>query len=151
MIRANRRMFERMNRPHRSLGLAGLLAATLVLGNASVAMGEEMSAAAGSCWIDLDRDGTKDIAVFVPDETGAKLIALLGRAGGYEGKVLMSGAPGMVLSCKNGDFVTETTAIRLEGKKHQTGGTYVTLSQPEGAAYAFFWTGSKFQEVLLAD
>lgn len=116
-----------------------------------LALAETGGATSDSCWIDLDRDGSKDIAIFVPEDGGGKLIALLARGARYEGMLLMTGAPGMVLACKLGEQVTETTAIRLEGKRYETGGTYVSFSQPEGAAYAFFWSGSGFQEVLLAD
>lgn len=129
-----------------------LLACTDVAG-VGIANADEKEASNTSqaCWLDLDRDGTNDIAVFVPGEGSGKLIALLARGDAYEGRVLMSGPAGMILACRLGDTVTETTAARLEGKRYETGGTYVTFTQPEGAAYAYFWSGSKFQEVLLAD
>ena len=106
---------------------------------------------AQSCQIDLDRDGREDLAVFMRTGEEHELVVLLSRLSGYETRSLFHGEPSLVLACKLGDSVVETTAARHAGARHETGGTYLTLSQPEGASFAFYWAGSKFQEVQASD
>jgi hypothetical protein len=107
-----------------------------------------------SCEIDLNSDREADIAMLVETVRGPELLALMKTAKGYNTFVLSTGKQGMYLNCRYGDTVMEHP---LDQKKtdaertHKTPGTYLVLSQPEGASVAYFWNGSGFTEVWTSD
>lgn len=109
------------------------------------------TASAQACRVDLDRDARDDLAVFLPTNSEHQLVALISKQSGYQAHVIFQGESSLVLACRVGASIVETTAARREGKRYETGGTYLLLSQPEGGSIGFYWTGSKFQEVQLAD
>jgi hypothetical protein len=106
-----------------------------------------------SCELDFNNDGEPDIALLVETLRGRELIVLMKTAKGYNAFVPYKGGHQMHLSCHFGKSVKETQAGR--GKKtevfHKTPGTYIRLYQPEGAAVVYFWDGSDFKEVWVAD
>jgi len=107
----------------------------------------------GGCQIDINNDGESDIALLVETLKGWELIVLLKTTDGYKAFLLSRGKPNMYLSCHFGNYIKATTAGREKGsgKVYKTNGTYIKLSQPEGASVAYFWEKNKFQEVWLSD
>jgi hypothetical protein len=102
--------------------------------------------------LDLNNDREPDIALLVESLEGPQLIVLMQTEKGYDAYVL-SRRQGMYLSCHFGKFIKETSAGagKKEGRTYETPGTYVQLSQPEGAAVAYYWNGRGFTEVWTAD
>jgi|GEM_PF-7087252 len=104
--------------------------------------------------IDLNNDNEPDIAMIIETSRGRELMALIKTAEGYNTFVLSEADSTMILLCQIGKTITETTAgtgHKASGKVYQTPGTYLELSEPEGASVAFFWNGSGFTEVWTAD
>jgi hypothetical protein len=107
-----------------------------------------------SCEVDLNNDNNLDIAILI--ETLSKewqLIVLMKSVDGYKSYLVSKNSPNMYLSCHFGKTINETAAG--EGKKeqkiYQTPGTFLKLSQPEGASVAYFWNGDGFTEVWTSD
>lgn len=106
------------------------------------------------CEIDLNGDFETDITMVVETSRGRELIVLIRTAEGYNAFVLSKVEPYMDISCRIGKTVTETKVFSEDGssgKVFQTPGAYLQLSEPEGASVAYFWNGSGFSEVWIAD
>lgn len=104
-----------------------------------------------SCELDLNNDGNLDIAISIETSRGKEVIALLKNGNGYNAFVLRSGKSNMYLSCLHGENIYETSAGKGTRKTYKTLGSYIQLTQPEGASVAYFWNGSGFNEVWTAD
>lgn len=106
-----------------------------------------------SCEVDLNNDDEADIALLVETLRGRELIVLMKTDKGYDAYGLFKRASSMHLSCHFGKFIKETPAGKgdKEGRTYKTPGTYIRLGNPEGPAVAYFWDGSAFKEVWIAD
>jgi len=104
-----------------------------------------------SCELDFNNDHKPDIALLVESLSGRQLIILLKSKNGYEAYVVSKDITNMHLSCHFGKEIKETTAGKHKGRIFKTSGTYLKLTQPEGASTAFFWNGKKFIEVWTSD
>jgi hypothetical protein len=110
------------------------------------------SEAGSSCESDLNGDGKTDVTTLIATAGGNKLIALLATKGGYTAHLLESGVEKSIFSCAKGNELKETKV--KPGTGHQikvNTGTYILLSQPEGAKIAYFWSGKKFEKVWVND
>jgi hypothetical protein len=107
----------------------------------------------GGCEMDLDGDKIPDPALLIRTSKGYELIVILGS--GLNAKAYHVAYPKskVHLACHWGKQIKETDAGhgKKRGALYQTNGAYLTLSQPEGAAAAYFWTGDKFKEVWVSD
>ena len=105
-----------------------------------------------SCDIDLNNDGASDIALLIETIRGRELIVLIKTSNGYE-PFLMSDIDNMNLSCHFGKTITETKAGigKRSGKIHNTQGTYIKLTLPEGSSLVYFWNGVGFEKVWTSD
>lgn len=106
-----------------------------------------------SCEMDFNNDNEPDIALLVETLIGGRqLIVLMKTKSGYDAYyVVGKDLQNMHLSCHFGKIVKETTAGEKGGRVFKTSGTYLKLSQPEGASVAYFWDGKKFKEVWTSD
>jgi hypothetical protein len=107
----------------------------------------------GGCESDLNADGNTDMALLIDTSRGYELVALMKSSAAakcYHLKVFKSK---MHLTCHHGKQLKETDAGPGErkGKTYQTNGTYLKLTQTEGASVAYFWSGDAFREVWTAD
>ncbi len=108
-----------------------------------------------TCEVDLNGDSTSDIAMLIESSRGRQLIVLLGNDTGYSTIVVSDSVDsGMLLSCDYGKYLTETQSADSgdgAGQQVETPGAYLILSQPEGAAAAYYWSHGRFQEIWIAD
>lgn len=106
-----------------------------------------------SCELDFNSDNKPDIAFLVETSRERELIVLMNTANGYNAFLVSRGKPNMYLSCHFGNTVKETATGKgkVEGKVYKTPGTYVQLTQPEGASVVYFWNGNGFKEVWTSD
>ena len=105
-----------------------------------------------SCELDFNNDNEPDIALLIETLIGGRqLIVLMKTEKGYDSYVVQKDMPNMHLSCHFGKSIKETTAGKKEGKIFKTLGTYLKLTQPEGASVAYFWDGHGFVEVWTSD
>lgn len=107
-----------------------------------------------SCELDFNNDGESDIAFLVETLRGRELIVLLRAPTGYTAFELSKVTQSMHLSCHFGRSIRETSAGRNDtsaGQVHNTLGTYIRLTQPEGSSVVYFWNGSGFTEVWTSD
>jgi hypothetical protein len=103
-----------------------------------------------SCEIDLNNDGKPDIALLVETSLGRELIVLMRTGNGYKAFLISNVPQTMHLSCHFGKILKESEAFN-NPKVYETPGTYIKLHEPEGAAIAYFWNGSSFTKVWIAD
>ncbi len=98
-----------------------------------------------SCQIDLNNDGSLDVAYLVRDKAATALKVKMGKS---EKEIALSTRVGeMNLFCRKGSTVKQTEAGSLGGKTFKTPGAYVELIQPEGASIVYFWTDKQFREI----
>ena len=106
---------------------------------------------ASQCNIDLNHDGLLDTAVNISHGESYELVVLLKTVSAYDVHTLRISKSKMILSCVNGDSVESTAAGEGKVNKFSTGGTYLRLTQPEGASIVYFLDGKDFKEVWTAD
>ena len=104
-----------------------------------------------SCEIDLTDDDKTDIVFLVETIRGRELIVLIKTEKGYDAQLISTGKPNMHLSCHFGESIKETSAGGKKGRVHNTGGTYIKLTQPESSSVVYFWNNKTFQEVWTSD
>ena len=107
-----------------------------------------------TCAADLNADGQSDLAILLQNQDKQQLVVLLATNGGYKSYLLRSDTEtAWILICQVGNRVREAGAGPGKHKRRsfKTPGAYLIMSQPEGAAVAYFWNGEKFQEVWIAD
>jgi len=104
-----------------------------------------------SCEVDLNNDGSTDIARLADTAEGRILIILMKTNEGFQKHVVTKNFEGMSLRCRLGKTVAASEATPEKNKEYETPGAYIELKQPEGASVAFFWNGSGFTEVWTAD
>ena len=105
-----------------------------------------------SCEVDLNNDGQSDVVLLVETVRGRELIVLLKTRDAYVVYEFTHLGALMILSCKFGRTVTETEAGRKrDGRVHKTPGTYIQLTQPEGASLVYYWNGKGFTGVWTSD
>lgn len=104
-----------------------------------------------SCELDLNNDSELDIAILIETLKGRELIILIRTTEGYKGFLLSQDKPNMHLSCHFGKYIKETTAGNRKGRKFETNGTYIRLTQPESSSIAYFWVNGGFKEIWVAD
>lgn len=104
------------------------------------------------CEIDLDADGDLDMAQVIGIRE-YKLIALIRRGDKAIPHVLAESKTKRRLTCMHGREIRETAAGpgKKQGRSHRTNGAYLLLSEPEGAAAAYFWSEGRFKEVWVSD
>jgi hypothetical protein len=129
--------------------------AFLLVGSGSSAISETGSGMPlkyiSSCELDLNGDALADIALLLETLRGRELVVLMRTKDGYNAFLLSARAENMYLSCHFGKAVQETRAAPGHGRMFQTPGTYIELSQPEGASVAYFWDKDGFKEVGTRD
>lgn len=104
-----------------------------------------------SCELDFNNDNTPDIAILVETVRGVELIVLMRTANGYNTFIVSEGKSNMYLSCHFGKSITEVSTNKNNGKVYKIPGTYIQLTQPEGASVTYFWNKSGFKEVWTSD
>lgn len=108
-----------------------------------------------SCEIDLNADSLPDVALLIETIKGRELIVLIRSDSSYTAYLVKKDIPeNMFLLSHFGKELKETIAGVGKNKKpkiYKTPGTYLELYYPEGPSYGYYWDGSKFQEVWLAD
>jgi hypothetical protein len=107
----------------------------------------------GGCEIDLNADKNPDSALLISTLKGYELIVILGSGTNAKAYHVSYPKSKMHLACHWGKQIKETDAGsgKKKGVLFQTNGAYLTLSQPEGASAAYYWTGDKFKEVWISD
>jgi len=104
------------------------------------------------CELDLNGDGKQDRAILIGSSEELELIVLLKTASGYQGVVVAKRSTPSVLTCQYGGVVRERrNRDGSAGQAIKTPGTYLELSQPEGATAAYVWSKGKFLEAWLTD
>ena len=105
-----------------------------------------------SCEVDLNNDGQSDVVLLVETVRGRELIVLLKTRDAYAVYDFPNIGALMVLSCRFGRTVTETEAGKKpDNRIHKTSGTYIQLTQPEGASLVYYWNGKGFTGVWTSD
>ena len=106
-----------------------------------------------SCNLDLNNDGSDDIALLVETDSGRELIILVRKPEGFDAFLISNVAQYEYLSCYYGDSLQETSVGKgnKKGRVFKTPGAYVELAHPEGPSRAYFWNGKDFTEVQIAD
>lgn len=135
-----------------------LLAATLGALLAGTPRAEELEglplAYSGGCFLDLDGDGTRDLAMLLETNRGRDLLVLMARGDGYEAYVVRSDVGNLLLTCHWGESVTESPVVAEEGREPQTyeiNGTYLRLTLPESSSAVYFWRDGGFIEAVTSD
>lgn len=105
------------------------------------------------CEMDLTNDAVLDLAFLMETSKGIQLFVLIKIDDAYSSQVLGSYDSNVNMSCRRGDVLYETRAGKgnKQAAKHKTLGSYVLISQPEGAAVAYYFDGDKFQTVWVKD
>jgi hypothetical protein len=103
--------------------------------------------------LDLDNDGTLDIATLIETNKGIELIVILQKKSKNITYRLYEGNYSPILSYKFKNTVLETAAGPGKRKpiKHKIHGVYLALSFPESSSIAFFWDKDHFQEISISD
>ncbi len=107
----------------------------------------------GGCEIDLNADSNADTALLIDTSMGYELVILMKSSATAKYHQLRAFKSKMHLRCHYGKQLKETDAGpgKNKGKTYQTNGTYLKLTQLEGASVAYFWSGDAFKEVWTAD
>ena len=103
------------------------------------------------CELDLNGDKKDDRAMLIGRGNNYDLVVLLQREVDYQGIVLTTRTNPVSLACVYGFTIRERASNPARAKSYRTTGTYLELSQPEGATAAYFWNQGEFREVWLSD
>ena len=107
----------------------------------------------GGCEIDLNNDGSVDTAFLIDTSRGYELVVLMNMGRTAKSYHLKTVKSKMHFSCHYGKQLKETDAGpgKKKGRTYQTNGTYLKLTQFEGASSAYFWSGDAFKEIWTSD
>jgi hypothetical protein len=141
----------------RTRGVIVAVAALVTCTPERVALGQAIedsrAEVASGCTIDLNHDGKRDWVIVSRDRQSFEVIAVLSHKSGYEAKRVYRGIHSFEVSCQVGDVVRSTAAG--PGAKRpriiRTGGSFVSLRQPEGSSIAYFWRQGLLYRVWTSD
>ena len=135
-----------------------LLVAALTAVLSGTAPAEELEglplAYSGGCYLDLDGDGARDMAMMLETNQSRELVVLMARGDGYEAHLLRHQSGNLLLTCNWGEVVTETPIVAEDvnnPESYEINGPFLLLTLPESASTVYFWRDGGFVEVQTSD